>query len=74
MIKSEERINETLKGKGSFLFSYRTIASKKDKYSIPRPYTEDSSKFLYNSKLIDGVKFIFDTGFTLSFNARHNFY
>lgn len=74
MIKSKKRIEESIANNKVISYSYRTIASDKTQFSKPKPYTENTSKFLYNSKIVDGVKFNFDNKVTLYFNARHNFY
>ena len=73
MIKNKDFIDSLIKNKVDFQFSVRTIASKENEYSKFKPYTKESEKLIYNSKLIDGVKLKFKHT-TVSVNARHKFY
>ena len=66
-------IEALLENKINFQFSVRTIASALDEFSEFKPYNEESEKLLYNSKIIDGIKFRFKHT-TISINARHKFY
>jgi hypothetical protein len=73
MIKNKDFIDALIKNKVDFQFAVRTIASEEKEYSKFKPYTKESEKLIYNSKLIDGVKLKFRHT-TVTVNARHKFY
>lgn len=70
MIQNKERIDGVIEGKDNFTVSVRSIASKPKEWSKFIPYDEAAIKLIYNTKIIDGVKFKFRYT-TLIINARH---
>lgn len=73
MIQNKDFINALIENKIGFQFAVRTIASEEADYSNFKPYTKESEKLIYNSKIIDGVKLKFKH-ITVTVNARHKFY
>lgn len=73
MIKNKTFIDSLIKNKVNFKFAVRTIASKPDEFSDFEPYSKESEKLIYNSKIIDGVKLKFKHT-TVNINARHKFF
>ena len=72
MKKSKELIEQVIEGKEKIQFSVRSIACGAEDWSSFIPFVKESEKLLYNSHLIDGVKFRL-SNFTLKLNKRHNF-
>ena len=70
MLKRKERIDGVIHDKKDFEVSVRTIASEPKEWSKFIPYNEAAIKLIYNTKIIDGVKFKFRYT-TLIINARH---
>lgn len=73
MIKNKDFIDALIENKVDFQFAVRTIASEQEEFSKFKPYSKESEKLIYNSKLIDGVKLKFKHT-TVTVNARHKFY
>jgi hypothetical protein len=74
LIKNKHFINELINNKEA-LCSYRTIIGEHKQFSPFKPLTTELMQFIYNSRLIDGVK-IKKAGEPLatSLNARHNLF
>lgn len=70
MIQNKERIDAIIKDKSDFEVSVRSIASNQKQWSKFIPYDQQAIRLIYNSKIIDGVKFKFRYT-TLIINARH---
>lgn len=62
-----------IEGQSDFQFSVRTISNKENHFSEFKPYSKSSENLIYNTKLIDGIKFKFKY-VTLALNARHKFF
>lgn len=72
MIESKELIEEVIEDKTDVSLSVRSIACEAEQWSVFAPLIPDSKKFIFNSKLIDGVKLRMNN-FVLKLNKRHNF-
>lgn len=70
MLVNKERIDGVIFDKEVFGISVRSIASNQKEWSKFIPFDDKANKLLYNSKIIDGVKFKLKYT-TLTFNARH---